>query len=111
VHIGLGGFMGVGVGDRSASQPCSSSIGGSGAQAPVRSGAEVCQVFSGTPAASSGLTQGDVITSVNGHPVASANSLTSLMAGGHPGDHVPIGYVDLNGAHHSTTFALSEWAK
>jgi S1-C subfamily serine protease len=111
VHIGLGGFMGVGVGDRSASQPCSSSIGGSGAQAPVRSGAEVCQVFSGTPAASSGLTQGDVITSVNGHAVASANSLTSLMAGGHPGDHVTIGYVDLNGAHHSTTFALSEWAK
>jgi S1-C subfamily serine protease len=110
VHIGLGGFMGIGVGDRSASQPCSG-ISGPGSQAPVQSGAEVCQVFTGTPAASSGLSPGDVITSVNGHAVASANSLTSLLASGHPGDRVTIGYVDLHGAKHTTTFPLAEWAK
>jgi S1-C subfamily serine protease len=103
--------MGVSVGDRSASQPCAASISGSGSQAPVRSGAEVCQVFPGTPAASSGLVAGDVIASVNGHAVASANSLTSLMAGGHPGDRITIGYVDLHGARHTTAFPLAEWAK
>jgi len=109
VHIGLGGFMGVSVGNPSAKQPCSD-VSGSG-KAPVSSGAEVCRVFPGTPAASSGLTQGDVLTSVNGSPVTSADSLTSLMAGAHPGDRVAIGYVDLDGARHTTTFPLAEWAK
>jgi S1-C subfamily serine protease len=108
VHIGLGGFMGVSVGDRSAAQPCS---GGSGAQAPVKSGAEICEVFPDTPAASSGLAVGDVITAVNGHAVSNANSLTSLMAGGHPGDRITIAYVDVNGTQHTTAFPLAEWAK
>jgi S1-C subfamily serine protease len=52
-----------------------------------------------------------VITSVNGHAVTSAGSLTSLMAAGHPGDRATIGYVDLKGARHTTSFPLSEWAK
>ena len=111
VHIGLGGFMGVGVGDRSNAHPCTSGVGGSSGQAPVGSGAEICQVYPDTPAASSGLSTGDVITSVDGHAVSSAGSLTSLMAGGHPGDRVTIRYVDLKGAQHTTSFPLAEWAK
>jgi S1-C subfamily serine protease len=111
VHIGLGGFMGVSVGDRSSAHPCAGGVGGSAGQAPVSSGAEICTMFPDTPAASSGLSTGDVITSVNGHAVTSAGSLTSLMAAGHPGDRVTIGYVDLKGARHTTSFPLSEWAK
>jgi S1-C subfamily serine protease len=111
VHIGLGGFMGVSVGDRSNAHPCPGGVSGSSSQAPVSSGAEICDVFSGTPAASSGLSMGDVITSVNGHAVSSAGALTSLMAAGHPGDRVTIDYVDLKGARHTTSFPLAEWAK
>lgn len=111
VHIGLGGFMGVSVGDRGSAHPCQAGAGGFPRQAPIRSGAEVCQVFPGTPAGASGLSEGDVITSVNGQPVGSANALTSQMANAHPGDQAKVTYVDLNGAKHQTTFPLAEWAK
>ena len=59
----------------------------------------------------SGLTGGDVITSVNGSTVSTANGLTSLMSGSKPGSQLSIVYVDENGARHTTTVTLTEWAK
>jgi S1-C subfamily serine protease len=117
VHIGLAGFMGVNVADASNSQDwnCVTEAGGFGGfggyTPPVRTGALVCQVFSGTPAYSAGLNSGDVITSVDGQSVASANGLTNLLAGDHPGDQLTIGYVDTNGARHSTSLTLSAIAR
>jgi S1-C subfamily serine protease len=119
VHIGLAGFLGINVAD--ASQPSQCVAGGSGGgvggggfgnyTAPVSSGALVCDVFPGTPAATAGLNSGDVITSIDGHTVSSASSLTNLMAGDHPGDQLSVVYVDSNGGKHNTSITLSAMAK
>ena len=131
VHIGLGGFMGISVAD--PSKGCSTVPGGTGSSgsgagttpgsgtgttpgsgtgtSPVSSGALVCQVIPGTPAENSSLTGGDVITSVNGQAVSSANSLTGITADTHPGDQLSVVYVDPAGTHHTTTLTLAEMAR
>jgi S1-C subfamily serine protease len=124
VHIGLAGFIGINVADADQAKDCAPSgssgsssglgggTGGSGNYtAPVSAGALVCDVFPGTPAESAGLNSGDVITEVDGHTVSSADGLTKLMAGDHPGDVVSIVYVDANGGRHTTSVTLSEWAE
>ena len=117
VHIGLGAFLGINPGDASNPSSCGSNrglgggFGGGGFTPPVSSGALVCQVIQGTPAESAGLTSGDVITAVDGQAVSSANSLTSAMAGDHPGDQLSISYVDANGGRHQTSVTLAGMAK
>ncbi len=116
VHIGLAGFMGINVADAGNPGDCAagggSFGGGVGGNGPaINSGALICQVVPGTPADTAGLSQGDVITSINGQSVGSANALTSLMEGDHPGDQLAIKYVDANGATHSTSVTLSAMAK
>jgi S1-C subfamily serine protease len=113
VHIGLGGFIGVQVGDASNSNDWTCvQQGGFGAYTPpVRTGALVCLVNSNTPAAAAGLTGGDVITSVNGQSVGSSAALTNLIASDHPGDQLAISYVDPNGGRHNTTIILSAIAR
>jgi S1-C subfamily serine protease len=119
VHIGLAGFMGVGVDNISDASTClsqsgsSSGFGGGSANytPPVSSGALVCDVYPGTPAANSGLTAGDVIVAVNGQTVSNESQLTNIMAGDHPGDTVSITYYDTNGSKHNTSFGLLSIAK
>jgi S1-C subfamily serine protease len=120
VHVGLGGFLGVTAGDANNPSGCVSNGGTGGGfgggfnggyTPPVSSGALICYVYPGTPAATAGLTSGDVITAVNGQTVTSSDGLTSLMAGDHPGDTLTITYVDTNGARHQTNVTLSEMAK
>jgi S1-C subfamily serine protease len=118
VHIGLAGFMGVGVADISQANTCvqnNSGIGGGGTgggyTAPVSSGAVVCSTYPGTPAATSGLRAGDVITAVNGQTVGSESALTKVTNATHPGDKISIAYVDTSGARHTTTFSMLEIAK
>jgi S1-C subfamily serine protease len=119
VHIGLGGFLGVTIGDASNPGGCVSNGGAGGGfgggfggyTPPVNSGALICEVYPGTPADSAGLTSGDVITAVNGQTVASSDALTNLTAGDHPGDTLTITYVDSSGAKHQTNVTLSEMAK
>jgi S1-C subfamily serine protease len=117
VHIGLAGFMGVGVADISQADRClqgSSGFGGGGIgnyTPPVNSGAVVCNAYSGTPAASSGLAAGDVITSVDGQAVSNEAGLTKVTNATHPNDKITVVYVDTNGSKHTTTFSLLEIAK
>jgi S1-C subfamily serine protease len=119
VHIGLAGFMGVGVDNISDASQClsqsgsGSGFGGNGINytPPVNSGALVCNVYPGTPAASSGLTAGDVIVAVNGQTVSTESQLTNIMAGDHPGDTVSVTYYDTNGSKHNTSFGLLSIAK
>ena len=85
--------------------------GFNGFSSPVNSGALICLVYPDSPAASGGIAGGDVITSVNGTAVTSADGLTALTANSHPGDKFAIDYVDQFGTKHSTTITLTEWAK
>jgi S1-C subfamily serine protease len=130
VHIGLPAFIGVGVSD--PSQGCTSTGTGSGGSgsgsgsgsggfggtgsgtggtgsgsgATTSSGALICDVYQGTPAASSGLAVGDVITGVNGKSVASENALTTIMAGFKPGDTIKITYQNSTGSSQTASVKL-----
>jgi S1-C subfamily serine protease len=106
VHIGLAGFIGVSVRD------ASNSAGANGfGSSPTSSGAEISHVYPDSPAAAAGLASGDVITSVNGTTITSADGLTALTAASHPGDKLAVNYVDQFGTKHSATVTLTEWAK
>ena len=116
VHLGLAGFMGVNVADANTPSDCSTGggdgFGGLGGYTPpVNSGALICDVYPGAPAAASGLVGGDVITSVNGSTVSTADGLTGLMSDSKPGSQLTIVYVDENGAKHTATVTLTGWAK
>jgi S1-C subfamily serine protease len=115
VHIGLAGFMGVNVADASSPSECSSGgdgFGGAGGlSSPANSGALICQVYPDSPASSAGLVSGDVITSVNGTTISSADGLTNETANSHAGDQFAINYVDQYGTKHSATVTLTGWAK
>ena len=87
-----------------ASQGCQAGPGGG--LAPVTSGAMICQVYPGTPAASAGLQAGDVITAAGGQPVTSAAGLTAITGKYQPGQEVPLSYVISSGARVSTTVKL-----
>jgi S1-C subfamily serine protease len=110
VQIGLPPFMGVTIADASAGCP-DSGFGGSGgfggsSGGVASSGALICGVYSGTPADSAGLAQGDVITTANGKAVANANSLIAITAGLRPGQPLTIRYTDGNNVRRSLTLTL-----
>jgi S1-C subfamily serine protease len=115
VHLGLAGFLGVNVADASNPSDCRSAgdgFGGfSGFSSPVSSGALICQVSQDAPAAEGGLASGDVITSINGQAVGTADALTNLMASAEPDSKLTIGYVDQYGTKHTASVTLAEWAK
>ena len=122
VHIGLPGFIGVSVSDPSQGCPTSGGTGGtggsggigggfgggagSGSGSSTNSGALVCQVFSSTPAASSGLATGDVITAVNGQSVTNQNVLSQIMTKYNPGQTVSVTYANASGATKTTSVKL-----
>ena len=58
-----------------------------------RSGAQVAQVKSGSPAAGAGLKAGDVITAFAGQTIQSPDELTAAVATKAPGDNVSVTYV------------------
>jgi S1-C subfamily serine protease len=95
---GFGGFGGFGgVGGNSGNTGSSSST----------TGATVAGVVTNGPAQEAGLAQGDVITSLGGKTIRSANDVTSDMGIYHPGDKVAIGWTDTNGQSHTATVQLS----
>jgi S1-C subfamily serine protease len=105
IIIGRSGFMGVGVDNVSNAGQCLAS-GGVNYRPPAGSGALICNVYDGTPAAKAGITVGDVITGVNGKSVASANALTTIMRKYHPGSTVSLRWVDTNRQSHTAPVTL-----
>ena len=77
-----------------------------GYEAPVRSGAVVVDVGSGTPAESAGLAAGDVIVSIDGKRLASPDALSATMLTHKGGDRVEIGWVGPDGDTHSASVRL-----
>jgi S1-C subfamily serine protease len=112
IHIGQTALIGVYISDKTECYNATTGIYGGGSGA---SGALVCGVVSGTPAAgtalaSSGLSPAnkyDTITSLGGRAVTSAAALLSLMDTHHPGDRVSVTWVDPSGTSHSATITLT----
>ncbi len=118
VHIGQTAFLGVevnaasdnsGSGDQGGD---GSGIGGffggnSGNTGSSASGASIASVVTNGPAQEAGLAEGDVITSLGGKTIGTANDLTSDMGVYHPGDKVTIGWTDGSGQTHTATVQLS----
>ncbi len=101
VHIGATGFLGVSV-------QSSSSTGAFGnGSGTAASGAVVGSVLSGSPAQQAGLTQGDVITALNGTSVNSATDLSNLLQSDHPGDSVQLQWTDGSGQTHTAGVKLA----
>jgi S1-C subfamily serine protease len=78
-----------------------------GYQAPVRAGAVVVGVGSGTPAEGAGLAAGDVIVSIDGKQLASPDALASTMLSHKGGDRLQIGWVDPDGGTHSANVKVA----
>ncbi len=102
VHIGATAFLGVEIASSSSG---SSASGGFGGQ-QTTSGVEVAGTQPGTPAAQAGLTEGDVITALDGTSVTSGTDITNILIGHHPGDKVSLSWTDTEGQSHSTTITL-----
>ena len=70
-------------------------------------GAYIEQVESSSPAASAGLTGGDVITSIGSSPISTTASLQAAMGSLASGATVNVGYVDTAGNAQTVSITLS----
>ena len=68
--------------------------------------ARVASVRPNTPAARAGLRAGDVITSLAGKKISSADELRATINAHRPGDRVTVGYTR-NGKSHTVTLTLA----
>jgi S1-C subfamily serine protease len=97
VHIGPGASLDAVVAPGAIAVPGTISDSGAGVTAaPAR-----------TPAASAGLTFGDVIVALGGHRVTSAADLSATLFDYSPGDRVSVGWVDQRRQAHTATVALA----
>ncbi|CAN5223208.1 hypothetical protein BH11ACT3_BH11ACT3_04640 [soil metagenome] len=71
-------------------------------------GASIADVIADLPAATAGLVAGDVITSIDGAPVTSYDTLSALMDGYEPGDTITVGFTDAAGAASTVMLTLVE---
>ena len=128
VYIGLPGFLGVQLATSGSSNPvqqradeaASGAARGSGSGcvsssptagvpaqiAPAGAGALVLGVLCQTSASSLGLVPGDVITSVDGQPVTTPNSLTQATLHYHADDVVTITWTGIDGVQHTKSVPL-----
>jgi S1-C subfamily serine protease len=123
VHIGETAFLGVEINAASSSSQGggesggggfggffggnSGSTGSTGNTGSSASGASVASTVTNGPAQEAGLAEGDVITSLGGKTIGSANDLTNAISIYHPGDKVSIGWTDSSGQTHTATVQLS----
>jgi S1-C subfamily serine protease len=96
IHVGPTAILGIEV---SATEP--------GEPTSTTSGVTVASVMANTPAASTALAAGDVITSFDGHTVSTAAQLSALEYSLKPGDSATITYVNTSGDQESLSFALT----
>ena len=97
IHIGPTGILGIEVSGASATPGSTTTA----------NGVTVQSVMANTPAASSGLVAGDVITSFDGTTVSDAAQLSALEFPLKPGDSATITYLTPSGATQTATFDLT----
>jgi len=105
---GLGGYGsgsdgGYGYGSGDGGYGYGSGDGGTG----TTSGVQIEGALSGSPAASAGLSAGDVITSIGGQSVTSATQMQSIISAYHPGDKVSISWTDASGQTQTATVTFA----
>jgi serine protease Do len=93
------GYLGVMI------QPVSQDIA-DGLGLKTAAGAIVDQVTPGTPAAEAGLKSGDVITKLDGQPIADAGDLTRRVGSFKPGNKVELTYLR-DGAERTVSITLA----
>jgi S1-C subfamily serine protease len=91
VHIGPTAFMGVEIAP---------------ATGQTSSGVELAGAQQGTPAAQAGLTEGDVITALNGTAVTSGTQISEALVPLHPGNKLSVTWIGTSGQSHTTTLTL-----
>jgi predicted metalloprotease with PDZ domain len=92
----VGGFVGAFGGGRGGRG------GRGGGNASPDSSARVASAPAGTPLYDAGLDAGDVITAVDGAPIATATEFTAAVAAHKPGDHISVGYTGPAGSRTAT---------
>jgi S1-C subfamily serine protease len=92
VHIGATAFLGLEIESASRFQSTQ--------------GVAIAGTQPGTPAADAGITQGDVVTALDGKSVSSGTSITEILVAHHPGDKVSITWTDTSGQSHTATLTL-----
>ncbi|ORB90352.1 S1C family serine protease [Mycobacterium persicum] len=90
VHLGPTAFLGLGVVDNNGN------------------GARVQRVVGTAPAASIGISNGDVVTAVDGIAISSATALSDVLNGHHPGDVVSISWLSKSGVARTENVTLAE---
>jgi S1-C subfamily serine protease len=104
IHIGTTAFIGLQIADSSTGSSSGEGFGQGFGQSV--SGVEIAGAQAGTPAAAAGLSQGDVVTSLNGKSVTTGTDITNILVGEHPGDKVSIAWTDTSGQSHTATLTL-----
>jgi S1-C subfamily serine protease len=111
VHVGPTAFLGVelaasGSGNGSGLPP---SFGFGGTTTPQQAvpGLLVDSAIAGTPAQKAGITEGDVITTFNGHRLTTDTQLTHLLVPYHPGQKAAIGWVTPEGQARTASLTLA----
>jgi S1-C subfamily serine protease len=108
VHVGPTAFLGVQVAQATSGGPAGGSGFGSSNTPASGSGLQIAGVVHGSPAAQAGLTAGDLITSVDGHPATSQTTLQKIMVTDlTPGQSVTVSYTSTSGQQHSATVTLA----
>jgi S1-C subfamily serine protease len=102
VHIGATAFIGIDVNATSSNQFSGVGNGSPGST----SGVTIAQTVAGGPAATSALSAGDVIVSVNGQSVTTVTSLDNILSTLTPGNSVHIDYTNTNGTRASLELTL-----
>ncbi|SOJ52697.1 Putative serine protease HhoA [Mycobacterium simulans] len=90
VHVGPTAFLGLGVVDNNGN------------------GAKVQRVVGSAPAASVGISNGDVITAIDGVPINSATAMSDALTPHHPGDVVSISWTSKSGVARTENVTLAE---
>lgn len=75
---------------------------------PVKSGAYILATTSGGPAEKAGIKQGDVIVSVDNHPIAVADDLTPILQALKPGTVVAVVVVSKDASRSTLHVTLGE---
>jgi S1-C subfamily serine protease len=98
VHVGATPILGVEI------SPTLSGYEGFN-NSPV-AGVQIAGLAAATPAASSGLVAGDVITALNGQTVTSATQLSAIVQTFTPGDSIKVSYTTVSGTTRTINVTL-----